>query len=149
MFAPRPFSRGTAIRRFYRIHEGPTAERLTKLRDFLGTFGLQLGGGDESARQGLRAIVGQVARSAGQTAIANRHVAFAAPADLQSGQRRSFGLAYESYTHFTSPFDAIRICSSIAASRPFWPRNIMSLATGPKLGCTVSTTERRADEASR
>ncbi len=25
----------------YRVHEGPTPERLTKLRDFLGTFGLQ------------------------------------------------------------------------------------------------------------
>ena len=31
----------------YRIHEGPTAERLTKLRDFLATFGQHLGGGDE------------------------------------------------------------------------------------------------------
>ncbi|MBI1905874.1 MAG: VacB/RNase II family 3'-5' exoribonuclease, partial [Rhodocyclales bacterium] len=31
----------------YRVHEGPTPERLVKLRDFLGTFGFQLGGGDE------------------------------------------------------------------------------------------------------
>jgi ribonuclease R len=28
----------------YRVHEGPTPEKLAKLRDFLGEFGLQLGG---------------------------------------------------------------------------------------------------------
>jgi ribonuclease R len=31
----------------YRIHEGPTPEKLEKLREFLKEFGLQLGGGDE------------------------------------------------------------------------------------------------------
>ncbi|MCX8018417.1 MAG: ribonuclease R, partial [Rhodocyclaceae bacterium] len=31
----------------YRIHEGPTPEKLAKLREFLATFGLQLTGGDE------------------------------------------------------------------------------------------------------
>src|SRR5689334_5189373 len=30
----------------YRIHEGPTPEKLVALRDFLKEFGLQLGGGD-------------------------------------------------------------------------------------------------------
>ena len=38
----------------YRVHEGPTAERLLKLRDFLGGFGLQIGGGDSpSAPAGI------------------------------------------------------------------------------------------------
>ena len=31
----------------YRVHEGPTPEKLAKLREFLGQFGLQLPGGDE------------------------------------------------------------------------------------------------------
>ena len=31
----------------YRIHEGPTPEKLEALREFLKEFGLQLGGGDE------------------------------------------------------------------------------------------------------
>lgn len=31
----------------YRVHEGPTPEKLAKLREFLGEFGLQLPGGDE------------------------------------------------------------------------------------------------------
>ena len=31
----------------YRVHEGPTLERLERLRGFLGEFGLDIGGGDE------------------------------------------------------------------------------------------------------
>ena len=31
----------------YRIHEGPTPEKLAKLREFFAEFGLQLGGGEE------------------------------------------------------------------------------------------------------
>ena len=31
----------------YRIHEGPTAEKLNDLREFLGEFGLSLRGGKE------------------------------------------------------------------------------------------------------
>ena len=31
----------------YRVHEGPTPERLAGLREFLGSFGLQVGGGDK------------------------------------------------------------------------------------------------------
>ena len=38
----------------YRIHEGPTPEKLLALRDFLKEFGLQLRGGDEPQREGLR-----------------------------------------------------------------------------------------------
>src|SRR5690606_23407828 len=31
----------------YRVHEGPSAEKLADLREFLREFGLNLGGGDE------------------------------------------------------------------------------------------------------
>ena len=38
----------------YRIHEGPTPDKLVALRDFLKEFGVQLGGGSAAQRQGLR-----------------------------------------------------------------------------------------------
>ena len=43
----------------YRVHEGPTPEKLAALREFLREFGLQLTGGDEPAGQGLRAPAGK------------------------------------------------------------------------------------------
>jgi ribonuclease R len=39
------FLQGQEHPALYRVHEGPTPEKLAKLRDFLGEFGLQLGGG--------------------------------------------------------------------------------------------------------
>jgi len=35
----------------YRVHEGPTPEKLANLREFLKEFGLQLSGGDKRGRQ--------------------------------------------------------------------------------------------------
>jgi len=37
----------------YRVHEGPTPEKLEALRTFLKQFGLDLTGGDNAAREGL------------------------------------------------------------------------------------------------
>ena len=38
----------------YRVHEGPTPEKLLGLREFLKGFGLQLGGGDTPHAKRLR-----------------------------------------------------------------------------------------------
>ena len=35
----------------YRMHEGPTPEKLAALREFLRGFGLQLAGGDDRTRR--------------------------------------------------------------------------------------------------
>jgi ribonuclease R len=43
----RTFSRARRQPCLYRIHEGPTAEKLEALRNFLKEFGLGLGGGDD------------------------------------------------------------------------------------------------------
>ncbi|MDP1957547.1 MAG: VacB/RNase II family 3'-5' exoribonuclease, partial [Rhodocyclaceae bacterium] len=45
----------------YRVHEGPTPERLAKVRDFLGTFGLQLAGGDEPHAKDYAALIDKIA----------------------------------------------------------------------------------------
>jgi ribonuclease R len=44
----------------YRIHEGPTEKNLGKLRDFLGEFGLALGGGDDPEAKDYAALLGKI-----------------------------------------------------------------------------------------
>ncbi|NTV11543.1 MAG: ribonuclease R, partial [Zoogloea sp.] len=44
----------------YRIHEGPTPEKIEKLRAFLGEFGLQLGGGEEPHASDYAKLLEQV-----------------------------------------------------------------------------------------
>ncbi len=89
----------------YRVHEGPTPERLVKLRDFLGTFGLQLGGGDEPHAKDYAALHRQDRQPAGQAAAADRDAALAAAGDLQPGQRRPFraGLRELHALHLADP----------------------------------------------
>ena len=133
----------------YRIHEGPTPERLTKLRDFLGTFGLQLGGGDEPQAkdyaQLLERLQGRPDKQLLQTVmLRSLRQAIYSPDNVGH-----FGLAYESYTHFTSP---IRRYPDLLVHR-----GIKAALAGGRyepgdwtdIGLHCSATERRADEATR
>jgi ribonuclease R len=133
----------------YRVHEGPTPERLTKLRDFLGTFGLQLGGGDEPQAkdyaQLLERLQGRPDKQLLQTVmLRSLRQAIYSPDNVGH-----FGLAYESYTHFTSP---IRRYPDLLIHR-----GIKAALAGGRyepgdwsdIGLHCSATERRADEATR
>ncbi|MDN5935528.1 MAG: ribonuclease R, partial [Nitrosospira sp.] len=87
----------------YRIHEGPTPEKLIALRDFLREFGLQLSGGDEpSAKDYARTLKKTRDRPDAQLlqTVMLRSLRQAVYSPDNVGH---FGLAYESYTHFTSP----------------------------------------------
>src|SRR5699024_2961938 len=44
----------------YRVHEGPTAEKLNTLRDYLRNLGLSLGGGDEPGPQDFAQLMTQI-----------------------------------------------------------------------------------------
>lgn len=45
----------------YRVHNGPSEERLNNVRLFLGELGLQLGGGDKPTSGDYQALLGQIA----------------------------------------------------------------------------------------
>ena len=87
----------------YRIHEGPTPERLQSLREFLRTMGLSTLGGAKRPRPGLRRLPGQRARPSRLPAAADHVPALHAAGHLQPGQSRPLRLAYPGYSHFTSP----------------------------------------------
>jgi ribonuclease R len=87
----------------YRIHEGPTPERLGNVRTLLKSLGLHLEGDDDPASSHyaelLRKIAGRPDQQLLQTVLL-RSMQQAVYSPHNAGH---FGLSYEAYTHFTSP----------------------------------------------
>ncbi|MDD2667215.1 ribonuclease R [Zoogloea sp.] len=137
----------------YRVHEGPTPEKLAKLREFLGEFGLQLPGGDEPKAADyaklLEALKGRPDLQLLQTVmLRSLRQAVYSPDNLGH-----FGLAYEAYTHFTSPIrrypDLLvhRAIKAVLTGQHYQPAQ--DAGDWSAIGVHCSMTERRADEADR
>jgi ribonuclease R len=133
----------------YRIHEGPTPEKLEKLRGFLAGFGLRLAGKDKpSAKDYAKLLESIRPRVDGQLlqTVMLRSLQQAVYSPENIGH---FGLAYPSYTHFTSPirrYPDLLIHRAIKATL-----NEEKYTPGDwhAIGTHCSLTERRADEATR
>ncbi len=134
----------------YRVHEGPTPEKLEAVREFLKEFGLQLGGGDEPQAADysklLQKIKGRPDAALLQTVML-RSLRQAMYSPENTGH---FGLGYDAYTHFTSPIRrypdllvhrAIKAVLHAKKSKPHEKWEV--------LGEHCSMTERRADDATR
>ncbi|MBV6271540.1 ribonuclease R [Alcaligenaceae bacterium CGII-47] len=151
----------------FRVHEGPTPEKLQALRDYLRNIGLSLSGGDDPKTSDYAALI-VAARSRPDYEIIQsmclRSMQQAIYSPEQSGH---FGLAYEHYAHFTSP---IRRYPDLLVHRAIRgilhreryvpaPEDSQVLAGVPaakreretwdSLGVVLSARERRADDASR
>ncbi|MDO8348394.1 MAG: ribonuclease R [Rugosibacter sp.] len=133
----------------YRIHEGPTPERLVKLRDFLATFGLQLGGGDAPGAKDYAKLLENIGQRPDRQLLQTVMLRSLRQAVYSPDNVGHFGLAYESYTHFTSPIrrypDLLvhRAIKSALATRRYEP------GSWEEIGLHCSMTERRADDATR
>jgi ribonuclease R len=138
----------------YRVHEGPTEAKLTDLRDFLKELGLKLGGGDKPEPKHYAALLQQVGERPDAHLIQTVMLRSLSQAVYSPENAGHFGLAFEAYTHFTSP---IRRYPDLLVHRAI--RHVLeggapeSFRYGTSemeaLGEHCSTTERRADEASR
>ena len=87
----------------FRVHEGPTPERLANLRAMLKTLGLHLEGGDDPQPSDYAQLLKKIRpRPDGQLlqTVLLRSMQQAIYSPHNSGH---FGLAYEAYAHFTSP----------------------------------------------
>jgi ribonuclease R len=138
----------------YRIHDGPTREKLEALREFLAEIGLRLAGGEAPEPRHyarlLREIEGRPDRHLIQTVLL-RSLAQAVYAPATTGH---FGLALAAYAHFTSPIRrypdllvhrAIRHLLEGGKAADFTYRQVDMVPLGEH--CSMS--ERRADEATR
>jgi ribonuclease R len=133
----------------YRVHEGPTPERLTKLRDFLGTFGLPLTGGDKPTAKDYAKLMERIDGRPDKALLQTVMLRSLRQAIYSPDNLGHFGLAYERYTHFTSPIrrypDLLvhRSIKAVLAKKKYAP------GEWSDIGLHCSMTERRADDATR
>jgi ribonuclease R len=133
----------------YRIHEGPTPEKLTALRAFLASFGLQLGGGEEPRAKDYAKLLASIKSRPDLQLLQTSLLRSLQQAVYSPDNVGHFGLAYEHYTHFTSPIrrypDLVihRAIKAALAGERYNPGG------WPELGEHCSMTERRADDATR
>ncbi len=133
----------------YRIHEGPTPEKLEALRTFMGEVGFSVGGGEKPHAKDYGKLMKQIKDRPDAQLLQTVLLRSMQQAVYSPDNVGHFGLAYEAYAHFTSP---IRRYPDLLIHRA-----IKAVVNGEKykakdwnnLGVHCSMTERRADEATR
>lgn len=158
----------------YRVHEGPTPEKRTLLQNYLRALGLGLSISDNPKPGEFQAIAAATKDRADAMQIHTMLLRSMQQAIYTATNAGHFGLAYDAYTHFTSPIrrypDLLvhRVIKALLTGKRY------QLLTGPSnpqpsnrknakpvksanaedekwevAGVHCSVNERRADEASR
>ena len=136
----------------FRVHEGPDAQRVEALRQFLGELGMHLGGGDRPDAIHFAEVLRQAAERPDRHLIETvllRSLKLAVYSAENSGH---FGLALAAYAHFTSPirrYPDLVVHRAIKAQLVRAQKREEAAAEGVVLAQHCSLTERRADEATR
>ena len=154
----------------YRVHEGPKAEKLEKLRSFLGELGLSLSGGEKPKPGDYQTLVEQIQGREDFHLIQTIMLRSLRQAVYSPENQGHFGLDYQAYGHFTSPIRrypdllmhrAIRHIirsrketthvqrvegAGVIAKKNIYPYDEAAMV---QFGEQNSMTERRADEATR
>ena len=137
----------------YRIHEGPTEEKLKRLRDFLKEFGLDLGGGNSPKAGDYAKLLAKIKNRPDLQLLQTVMLRSLRQAVYSPDNVGHFGLAYESYTHFTSPIRRYPDLLIHRAIKAVLGGERYSPGGGDEgwevIGMHCSQTERRADEATR
>jgi len=154
----------------FRVHEGPSAEKLENLRAFLGELSLDLPGGMKPTPEHYQSLLGRVEARDDSHIIQTMLLRSLSQAVYQPENAGHFGLHYEAYAHFTSPIRrypdllvhrAIRAAirsrgkgahiRRVKGAAPLKREKIYPYDTGAMvaLGEQCSMTERRADDATR
>ncbi|WP_250461594.1 ribonuclease R [Microbulbifer litoralis] len=159
----------------YRVHDTPKTEKLENLREYLGELGLRLPGGSEPQPMDFQHLMEQVEGRPDAHIIQMMMLRSMNQAVYQPENRGHFGLDYRAYAHFTSPIRRypdlllhralrwlIRNGSANPAAVAKKVHSVPGAAALPKeriipydlaamvqLGEHCSTTERRADDATR
>ncbi|MCH1446385.1 MAG: ribonuclease R [Luminiphilus sp.] len=149
----------------FRVHEGPSAERLEALRTFLGELALDLPGGMDPTPLDYQSVLSRLAERDDAQVIQTMLLRSLSQAVYKPDNGGHFGLNYEAYAHFTSPIRrypdllvhrAIKRLATASGSTPrklskektrgLYPYTMTDLVAA---GEHCSMTERRADDATR
>ncbi len=135
----------------FRVHAGPTAQKLKDLRVMLFEMGLELSGGDKPSGKDYAALLAQAppgpeGRLLQTLLLRSLSQAMYGPEDIGH-----FALGYEHYTHFTSPirrYPDLIVHRAIKSALGKTPARVPDMSM-KALGEHCSQTERRADDATR
>jgi ribonuclease R len=133
----------------YRIHEGPTPVKRKALQEFLAEFGFYLGGGEDPHAKDYAELLSKVKGRPDEQLLQTVMLRSLQQAIYSPENVGHFGLAYESYTHFTSPirrYPDLLVHRAIKASLD---KQTYSPGNWENIGMHCSMTERRADDATR
>ncbi|MGA2654927.1 MAG: ribonuclease R, partial [Gammaproteobacteria bacterium] len=137
----------------YRVHDRPTPEKLLQLRVFLQQLGLTLGGGEKPTPKDYSKLLALTRPREDAHLLQTVLLRSMAQAQYSPENIGHFGLAYESYTHFTSPirrYPDLLVHRAIRAAIQNKKREIQDMESKMQLCAEhCSMTERRADEATR
>ena len=133
----------------YRNHSGPTPEKLATLREQLALLGLRLGGGDDPQPKHYGELAAQITDRPDREIIQSMLLRSMQQAVYEPENEGHFGLAYEHYTHFTSPIRRYPDLLVHRAIKAILAKKTYDESSWQELGAHCSFCERRADEASR
>ncbi len=142
------------IATLYRVHPAPEEEKVIALRQFLGELGLQLTGGKKPTPKDFQRTLASIGDRPEKHLIETVMLRSLKQAQYIEANDGHFGLAYSAYTHFTSPIrrypDLLihRAVGHLIDNNPL-EQFAYSDEDMNRLGKHCSSTERRADEATR
>jgi len=138
----------------YRNHLGPNEDKLANLREFLGELNLSIKGGDKPQPKDYSKVLSKIGDRPDSQMIQTVLLRSLSQAVYHADNEGHFGLAYDAYTHFTSP---IRRYPDLLVHRAL--KHLIKKQNVKKfiydhdkmnnLGAHCSMTERRADDATR
>ncbi|MEZ9537354.1 ribonuclease R [Shewanella sp. 10N.286.51.B8] len=147
----------------YRVHESPSETKLANFKEFLAERGLSMNGGTEPTPSDYQDLMLKIADRPDAELIQVMLLRSMRQAIYTPDNDGHFGLALEEYSHFTSPIrrypDLVlhRVIRYLLAAEQGEMKQKWTPEGGyhylleelDKLGEECSTTERRADEATR
>ncbi|WP_319238005.1 ribonuclease R [uncultured Propionivibrio sp.] len=133
----------------YRIHEGPTPEKLEGLRTFLKEFGLSLSGGESPSAKDYAKLMESIQGRPDVQLLQTVMLRSLRQAMYSPDNVGHFGLSYEHYTHFTSPIRRYPDLLVHRAIKAALEGKQYAPGKWDDIGLHCSMTERRADEATR
>ncbi len=133
----------------YRVHEGPTPDKLKALQEFLAEFGFFITGGDDPHAKDYADLLAKIKGRPDEQLLQTVLLRSLRQAVYSPENMGHFGLAYEAYTHFTSPIRRYPDLLVHRAIKACLNNGIYSPGNWEAIGMHCSKTERRADDANR
>jgi ribonuclease R len=133
----------------YRVHDVPAPEKVAALRDFLAEIGLQLPGGEIPKPADYAQLLEKIRKRPDFALLQTILLRSLKQAVYSPNNLGHFGLAFDSYVHFTSPIRRYPDLLVHRAIKAVLSRQKYTGMDWEAMGRHCSETERRADDASR